>query len=157
MKYILFEMGGVPWGVELQWVKEVLPARGIDPLPNAPFLVAGLVNVRGQIIPVIRVAELLPASQGGGGPQKILLLSHARSEIGVLVDSVSRIVQADRPVLEPGGDSMPGFLQGRLAIGPGRHARVMDVPGLFEAIAAGWQASPGEVSPGMQSVKEATV
>ncbi len=155
MKLVLFETQESLWGVELKWVKEVLPSKGIDPLPNAQSPVAGLINVRGEVIPVVKGSELLSATKGNALSQKILLLYDGKSEIGLLVDSVTRIAQAS-PIFE---DTAPKgtkrFIREICSIEPGHKIPVIDIPRLFEVITSGWPL-PQQTNSNMQPLKEAT-
>lgn len=52
-----FWLGGQHFAVALEHVVRVLPALLSTPLPGAPATVCGLVNVRGQILPVVDLAR----------------------------------------------------------------------------------------------------
>lgn len=67
------------WGryaVELRWVREVVTLGHITPVPGAPAHIAGAVNVRGTITPVMDVGVLagLPAGPGEGHGDGAVLL-----------------------------------------------------------------------------------
>jgi chemotaxis signal transduction protein len=63
---VLFELGNRRCAVELATVEEVIPLGPITPVPSAPPAIAGAVNVRGQVCPVLRL-ELVA---GGTLPDK---------------------------------------------------------------------------------------
>lgn len=52
MEILIFELGGQRYGIPLVNVREVVRAVEITTLPNAPSVVAGIVNVRGTVVPV---------------------------------------------------------------------------------------------------------
>jgi purine-binding chemotaxis protein CheW len=52
MELLAFEVGGARFGVELHAVREVLRAVLITPLPGAPPVVEGIIDVRGMVVPV---------------------------------------------------------------------------------------------------------
>jgi chemotaxis signal transduction protein len=54
--------GGERFAVELRWVREIFPMGPITPVPTAPFVIAGAVNFRGAIMPVLRTAAILRAA-----------------------------------------------------------------------------------------------
>lgn len=55
LEALLFEVGGRTFGVRSGDVLELLRSVSIRPLPSAPSAVEGVVNVRGQVVPVIDI------------------------------------------------------------------------------------------------------
>lgn len=49
---LVFELAGVKYALALAYVREVTPAVFIRPLPDAPAVIEGIIDVRGQIVPV---------------------------------------------------------------------------------------------------------
>jgi chemotaxis signal transduction protein len=66
MKNVLvFSLGGGAgdrFAVELRWVREIFPMGPITPVPTAPPAIAGAVNFRGAIVPVMRTVAILRAA-----------------------------------------------------------------------------------------------
>ena len=58
MEALLFDVGDKRFGVQLRNVREVVRAVKLSPLPQAPDIVEGLLNLRGRILPVIDVRRL---------------------------------------------------------------------------------------------------
>src|SRR5205085_8492167 len=52
---LVFEVAGRRFGLPAAVVREVLRAVALTPLPKAPAVVEGLVNVRGTLVPVLDV------------------------------------------------------------------------------------------------------
>ncbi len=59
---IVFDQGGDRFAAELRWVREVISLGFVTPVPNAPMFVAGVVNLRGTLLPVLHLAPLRDAS-----------------------------------------------------------------------------------------------
>ena len=58
--YLTFSLGGLRWGLALTYLREVLPsAPTITPLPFSPLWLRGLMNLRGDAIGVVHLAEVL--------------------------------------------------------------------------------------------------
>jgi purine-binding chemotaxis protein CheW len=55
MDVLVFEVGGVRYGLPAPQVREIVRAVTIVPLPKAPPIVEGLINVRGDLVPVFDV------------------------------------------------------------------------------------------------------
>ena len=59
---LIFEQSGQQYAVRSVIVREVLRAFSAVPLPNAPPIVEGILNVRGEIIPLLDMRCLLYTS-----------------------------------------------------------------------------------------------
>jgi chemotaxis signal transduction protein len=66
---LLVDVGDLRAALELDRVREVVPAATLSPLPEAPEWVLGTLNLRGKSVPVVHVAHRL------GGAQMALALS----------------------------------------------------------------------------------
>ena len=55
VELLVFELSGIRYALELRSVREVLPAVLITPLPDAPPVIEGIIDVRGEIVPVYDV------------------------------------------------------------------------------------------------------
>jgi purine-binding chemotaxis protein CheW len=87
---IEFTLGGERYGIESAFVREVYPLKDFTPLPGVPSFIRGIVNVRGQILPVVDMKKFfgLPAN-GLGELNKIIILQDGQMEFGILADEVS--------------------------------------------------------------------
>jgi purine-binding chemotaxis protein CheW len=52
LELLVFELAGVRYALELPAVREVIRAVLISPLPEAPAVIEGIVDVRGELVPV---------------------------------------------------------------------------------------------------------
>jgi purine-binding chemotaxis protein CheW len=57
------EVRGQIYGVEVQQIREIVRAQTLTPLPNAPLLLEGVIDLRGVIVPVVDLGRVL-----GGAP-----------------------------------------------------------------------------------------
>ncbi len=76
LEILVFVMGDRRYGLPAADIQEILRAVAITPLPGAPPLVEGVVNVRGRVIPVHDIRPRL------GLPAKALELSDHLIVIG---------------------------------------------------------------------------
>ena len=114
MKVLVFHIGPDRYGLALAGVKRVLPALALKHLPLAPPLVAGLMDLHGEPVPVIDLSRL-----AGITPDqvwfdtRIILVDYALPDgasacIGLLAEHVTGIEAIDPAALrEPGVDSAP--------------------------------------------------
>jgi len=58
-----FEIAGRVYGIDVLQIREIVRAQPVTPLPNAPALIEGVVDLRGVIVPVVDLGRAL-----GGEP-----------------------------------------------------------------------------------------
>jgi purine-binding chemotaxis protein CheW len=78
---LLFELEGQRYGLPAERVREIVRMVAINALPGAPDAVEGVVNVRGEIVPVydLRSRFGLPARPVDPSEHLVLLVSSGRS------------------------------------------------------------------------------
>ena len=141
---LLFTIDAAQYAIPLRDVAEVVPAVNISALPEAPSIVEGVVNVRGDIIPVLALrARLGHAPRATGTTEYFILVNASRRRVIVRSDSTPEIVTL--PELEDGGDEpVDRALAGVLPLPSGiavfqdidRFIAAEDEPKLSAAIAA---------------------
>jgi purine-binding chemotaxis protein CheW len=57
--WVLFRLGDQHYGIRTESVIEMVVLRQVEPIPNAPRFVRGVVNLRGQVIPVVDLRKRL--------------------------------------------------------------------------------------------------
>src|SRR5690554_5352907 len=58
-QFIVFSIDGEKFGVEVNHIKQIIPVMEHTHIPNAPSFVKGIINLRGDIIPIINLRERL--------------------------------------------------------------------------------------------------
>ncbi|MBI4509564.1 MAG: chemotaxis protein CheW [Deltaproteobacteria bacterium] len=66
---VVLVLGGERHAVELRWVREIVTLGPVTPVPTAPPVIAGAVNVAGVIMPVLNGPSLLEESLGHSFPR----------------------------------------------------------------------------------------
>lgn len=90
LRLLVFRVGDLTCAVELRAVREVLPVQPVTRVPGAALGLAGLMNVRGALVPLVDGRQVLghPAHEGGS----IVLLELAERTVGVVVDEALDLV-----------------------------------------------------------------
>lgn len=106
MQLVGFMMGPERFGVNILRVLEIIRSAPVTPVPNSPEFVEGVINLRGDIIPVIDLRKRLNLfvdedSQLGNW---ILILSIGDRVIGFIVDQVTEVLKIDEDDIEPPPD-----------------------------------------------------
>jgi purine-binding chemotaxis protein CheW len=96
-------------GIRVGDVQEVLPAQTLTPVPLMPPAVAGLLNLRGQIVSAVDmrcVLHLPPRSEDSPPPMHVIV-RHGQETLSLMVDDVGEILQISSQRLLPPPDSTP--------------------------------------------------
>jgi len=101
-KIVTFSLGKQTFGIDMSALIEIREWDEPTPLPNVPSFVKGVTNLRGNVIPVVGLAERL-----GWEPSVlhsrscILVVNIAGKQAGFLVDEVNDIVGIGEAEIQP--------------------------------------------------------
>ncbi|HLM67200.1 MAG TPA: chemotaxis protein CheW [Longimicrobium sp.] len=105
---VAFRLGGELHGCDIRLVEEVVTKRQVHPLPDVPPHVLGMLLLRGEMVPVVDVADALGLALRPGTVPAILVVGMGDARIGVAAESVHEVLEvpADsiRPAPHTGGD-----------------------------------------------------
>jgi purine-binding chemotaxis protein CheW len=86
---IEFILAAESYGIESAFVREVYPLKDYTPLPGLPPYIFGIINVRGQILPVIDLKKFFNLPEKGlGDLNRVIILCDDQMEFGILADMV---------------------------------------------------------------------
>lgn len=135
---VFLRVGGRWFAVEATAVREVTSRGGITRVPTAPRHVLGVMLVRGRLVPVVNLEELIgqtPSDETTQSLPRVVVLQHEDLEMGIAVDQIRGVVQLERPPSAASTASRsaerPSYLRDELSW-EGRLACVLD-PGAFIA------------------------
>lgn len=102
-QFVVFQLGQEEYGVEILQTKEIHPYTKITRIPNAPYFVKGVINIRGEIIPVVDLRNRfgLESAKVQETTRIITVLVNGGQKIGFLVDSVREVLWIDDAAVEP--------------------------------------------------------
>jgi len=104
-----FWLDGDLFGVEVEHVQEVLRSQSITRVPLAPPAVAGLINLRGQVVTAIELRERLGRPARPEGEEPVVIVVRLRGEaVSLLVDSIADVVDVDLRDFEAPPDTLDG-------------------------------------------------
>lgn len=95
-----FRLAGLHVGIDIGSVQEVLADPDVTPVPFAPRAVAGLLNLRGQILTVVdgRARLELPTREAGGATH--VILHHGSEIVTLVVDTDDEVVDIETDEIE---------------------------------------------------------
>ena len=96
-----FETNGRSYALDVGLVREIVRPQEITPLPNAPTLIDGVVELRGGLIPVLDLARVLGGEPSDVSNQsRVVVLDSDGMVIGLCVDSATDVLSVDASLLE---------------------------------------------------------
>ena len=91
LRVCLFRMDGDTYGIPVEHLTEIINFRKIFSVPTTPSHVLGVINLRGNIVPIvdIRPALSLPPQSV---PGQIAIVKHRTVTFGIVVDNVTEVI-----------------------------------------------------------------
>ncbi|MFC2028015.1 chemotaxis protein CheW [Chloroflexota bacterium] len=99
---VVFTLAGEIYGVNIGKVSGIEPMQTIARLPRTPDFVEGVINLRGNVIPVadLRKVFALPPSEETKD-SRIVVMNIGGQFVGCLVDSVTEVLRVDVDAIAP--------------------------------------------------------
>jgi purine-binding chemotaxis protein CheW len=146
---IIFKVGAEEFAVDIMFVKEVVMMREITPVPETAAFVEGVMNLRGNLVPVLDLRKRLRARRlESSREQRILIARYNGKSIGLIVDGTSEVVRVSRQMIEPAPDIIhelaAGYVSGIINLNE-RFITLMDLE----------QALTGEIASELEQVMTA--
>ena len=102
MQLVGFEVGKEIFGVDILMVREIIRSAPITAVPNSPEFVEGVINLRGDIIPVIDLRKRLNLYKGEALEKNwVLILDIDNTVTGFVVDRVDEVMKIEEDSIEP--------------------------------------------------------
>lgn len=103
LQIICFKLEDTHFASDIQMVKEIITMMDIRPIPRSPDFVKGVINLRGQIIPVVDLRKQFGLkSFQTEKDSKIIIFNHDSRFVGFIVDEVSQVIRkASKEIMAP--------------------------------------------------------
>lgn len=131
-----FFLDGLLCGLDVQQVQEVLLLKDLTPVPTAPHTVAGVINLRGQIVTAVDLRACLDFPPRPAADYHVHLIARVPGEVvSFLVDDVGDVLEIPESAFEPPPQTLRGALAAlaketcKLS---GRLLLVLDAPRIVE-------------------------
>jgi len=99
---ILFELGNSLYGIPIEKVSEINRIDQITTLPKAPKFVEGVINLRGNVVPLIDLRKRFGMKQiERTKKNKIIVVIVEKRLFGIIVDTVLEVVSIAKENIEP--------------------------------------------------------
>ena len=96
-KYLTFALQGEEYGLEILKVREIIGYMAITKVPRTAMYIKGVINLRGQVIPVIDLRLRFSMPEADVSDKTCIIVVEAmhedvKKQVGIIVDSVSEVV-----------------------------------------------------------------
>ena len=101
-QYIVVGIGTEQYGIDIQHVDNIVRMQRITRVPKAQHYFKGVINLRGEIIPVmsLRLKFGLEADEYTNATRIIIIKLEPQYAVGIIVDEVKEVVTLDEDSIE---------------------------------------------------------
>ena len=122
MRAFTFLLDGAWYALRLDTVDRVVPAAALTPLPGAPAIVLGLLDIEERIVPVVDIrARFHPPGREMGVDDCFIIATTARWALGILVDAPGEVIEVAEADIDRGYGVLLGseYIAGVVRLGVG--------------------------------------
>lgn len=93
-QFIVIRVGEEQYGIDINYVDNIIHMSSITRVPKVASYVKGVINVRGEVIPVmdIRIKMGLPETEYTKNTRIVIVKSELQGFVGLIVDAVKEVV-----------------------------------------------------------------
>lgn len=108
-QFVIFRLGDEKYAVDISNVSGISDFGEITKVPNAPYFIQGIINLRGDIIPIVNLKKRFNiAEKESDAETRIIIHKIADKDIGFIVDEASQVVKIDDTEIEVAPDIIKG-------------------------------------------------
>ncbi|MCL2253972.1 MAG: chemotaxis protein CheW [Lachnospiraceae bacterium] len=99
---IVIQLGEEQYGVDIKFIDNIVKMQHITRVPKVPEYLKGVINLRGEVIPVmsVRLKMGLPVDEINKDTRIIILKLDTHGSIGIIIDQVKEVVTLDSEQIE---------------------------------------------------------
>lgn len=96
VQYVVVVVGSENYGIDISYVNNIVKIQRITRVPKAQHYFKGVINIRGEIIPVMSLRlKFGLESDEYNGQTRILIIKFEQAAVGIIVDEVKEVVTLD--------------------------------------------------------------
>ncbi len=100
-EYLIFRWHDLQYGIEAALVQEILPLPELTPIPEATTDIIGILNLRGEIVPIIHLDLLQDTPvKGCNLSDYVIVMQWEDLQIGLVVHQVNEVLELNEEVIE---------------------------------------------------------
>lgn len=105
-QYLTFLLGGEMFAIAILNIKEIIEYGSLTEVPMMPGFIRGVINLRGSVVPVVDLSVRFGRNRTEVSRRTCIVIievenADEKHDIGVMVDSVSEVLEIPRSEIEP--------------------------------------------------------
>jgi len=105
-KYLTFQLSEEGYGIGILKVREIIGMLPVTPVPQTPMFLKGVINLRGQVIPVVDLRLKFGLMEEEYTERTSIIVVEVKGlsnniPIGIVVDTVSEVINIQAQEIEP--------------------------------------------------------
>lgn len=137
-QYVVFNLNKEEFGIDIMNVKEIIPYQESISVPDTPDFIEGIINYRGNVIPVISLKRRFKLeTEVLTKDTRIIVITLEDKDIGFIVDEASQTLYLDEEQIDPAPDIILGvdkkYIMGVGKIGEDRLLILIDLEKVLTA------------------------
>jgi purine-binding chemotaxis protein CheW len=110
LQLVSFKLDEIEYGIDILSVHEILRIPEITRLPNTPEYIKGVINLRGNVIPVVDIRLRFGMQQVALTElSRIIVVEIGEKLVGLLVDNVYQVIRLSRSRIDEPHDLIEGI------------------------------------------------
>ncbi len=102
LQLVTFTIGDEEYAIDILKVQEINKQLEITEIPNTPYYVKGIINLRGSVLPIVDLrAKLGIPPKENDKETRIIVVELNDSKIGFIVDKVNEVLRIPASITEP--------------------------------------------------------
>ncbi|MHC1698293.1 MAG: chemotaxis protein CheW [Geobacteraceae bacterium] len=102
IQLVSFNLDREEYGVYVLKVREIIRITNVTRVPNTPYYVEGVINLRGKVIPIISLRKKFSLPEVENDKQtRIIVMDVDGDLMGFIVDSVSEVIRITSSEIQP--------------------------------------------------------
>lgn len=102
LQLVVFRLANEEFGLDISQVREIIRMQEVTPMPKAPEFITGVLNLRGQIVAVMDLAQRFGIKDSlRTDVTRIIIVEVGDSKIGLIVDEVPEVIRMPLNDMEP--------------------------------------------------------
>ena len=101
---VTFRLGAEYYGIQVSKVREILRSLDLFPVPGMGKNIEGVINLRGEIIPIVKIHALLgrepQANADSSRKRRVIIIDASRGSFGFFVDEVLEVMRVQNEEIQ---------------------------------------------------------
>lgn len=109
IQLVSFTLDREEYGVDVLKVREIIRMPVVTRVPNTPYYVEGVINLRGKVVPIICMRKKFTLTEAENSKETRIMVMDMEGELmGFIVDAVSEVIRISGSEIQPSPTMVAG-------------------------------------------------